>query len=87
MRGQQPAIQASTCTILVMVTGQTVGYPMSAIIRNPGPGTIYLGGKGVTALNGFPLQTDESIEVDIVNEDLWAITTATTTVYILRRGD
>lgn len=60
---------------------------MSALIKNPGPGTVYLGHHGLSSSTGFPLEADESLEVDLVNDDLYAITTATTTVYILRRFD
>jgi hypothetical protein len=67
--------------------GNNIGYPMSAIIKNPGPGTIYLGHHGVTTSNGFPLATDESLEIDMVNEAIYGVATVTTTVYILRRGD
>lgn len=86
MRSEVPSIQSSTCTILI-VPGHSVGYPMSAIIRNPGPGTVYLGGDGVTSATGFPLATDESLEIDVVNEKLYAVATTPTTIYILRRGD
>ena len=86
MKAERPAVTGIS-TVLVAIHGNNVGYPMSAIIRNPGPGTIYLGHEDVTTSNGFPLATDESLEVDLVNEGVYAIATVTTTVYILRRGD
>lgn len=76
-----------TCTFLVRVSGQNIGYPMSAIIRNFSAGTIYMGHQGVTAANGMPLLNGESLEIDIVNESLYAVATTTTTINILRRGD
>lgn len=76
-----------TCTTLVAIYGNNIGYPMSAIILNEAAGTIYTGHKGVTSLEGFPIKLNEFIEVDLVNEDLWAIATVTCTVKILRRGD
>jgi hypothetical protein len=67
--------------------GNNVAYPMSAIIKNPGPGTVFFGGQNVTTSNGFPIATDESLEVDMVNEGIYAVATVTTTIYVLRRGD
>jgi hypothetical protein len=87
VKGEQRTIGATTNTILVQRHGASAAYPMSALIKNPGPGTIYLGHHGLTSSTGFPLNADESLEVDIVNEDLYAITTTNTTAYILRRGD
>lgn len=87
MKGEQRSVTPTTNTTFVMPLGGSGVYPMSALIKNPGPGTIYLGHHGVTSSTGFPLEADESLEVDIVNEILYAITTATTTVYILRRYD
>lgn len=76
-----------TNTVLVAIFGNNIGYPMSAIIKNPSAGTIYLGHGGVTTSDGFPLETDESLEVDLVNEGLYAVATVTTTINVLRRGD
>lgn len=76
-----------TCTFLVRVSGQNIGYPMSAILRNLSAGTVYLGGQGVTTATGFPLATDEFLEIDLVNESLFAVATVTTSINILRRGD
>lgn len=87
MKGEQRSITPTTNTILVTHQGASAAYPMSALVKNPGPGTIYLGHHGLTSSTGFPLEADESLEVDVVNESLYAITTATTVVYILRRYD
>ena len=76
-----------TNTVLVAIMGNNIGYPMAAIILNNGPGTVYLGAPGVTTSNGFPLASTQSLEVDMVNEGIWAVGTVTTTVNILRRGD
>lgn len=86
MKGERPAV-TGTSSILVAIMGNNIGYPMSALIANPGPGTIYLGGQGVTTSTGFPLATDDSLTVDLVNEAVYAVATVTTTVHILRRGD
>lgn len=77
-----------TSTIVVAIYGNSVAYPMSALVRNVnGPGTVYLGHVGVTTSNGTPLQTGESLTVDLVNEALYAVATTTTTINVLRRGD
>lgn len=88
MKGLQPSITPTTNTLLVRGFNNSAAYPMSALIKNPtGGGTLYLGHHGVTSSTGFPLEPGESLEVDVVSENLYAITTATTTVYLLRRGD
>ncbi len=77
-----------TVIVLVSVGHGNVSYPSSALVKVPsGSGTIYLGGSAVTAATGFPLAAGEGLEVDMVNEALYAIATVTTTVNILRRGD
>jgi len=87
MKGELRNI-GGTNTTIAAVFGN-VAYPMSIIVKVPASsGTVYLGGSGVnTSTNGFPLAAGESLEVDLVNEQLYAVTTVTTTVYILRRGD
>ena len=87
MRSELRNIGADTNTVVVLTTGQNIGYPMAAIIRNPGPGTVYIGHRGCTASDGFPLATGESIEVDMVNENMYGVATVTTSIRILRRGD
>jgi hypothetical protein len=76
-----------TNTAMITLMAHTAGYPMSAIILNPSAGTVFLGAQGVTTATGFPLATDQSIELDLVNENLFAVATVTTSVHILRRGD
>ena len=86
MKSELRAIGGTTTTVVFM-PGHAAAYPMSAIILNPSAGTVYLGGIDVTTTNGFPLETDQSIEVDIVAEVLYGVATVTSTVHILRRGD
>lgn len=85
MKAERPAIGGTNTTIVTPF--HSVAYPMSALIRNPGPGTVFLGHHGVTTSIGFPLQTDESLTIDLVNEPLYAVATVTTTIYVFRRGD
>ena len=87
MKARRPVVGADTNTIVIAVHGNSVAYPMSGLVRNPGPGTIYLGEEGVTTSTGFPLQINESLILDLVNEGVYAVATVTTTIYVLRRGD
>jgi hypothetical protein len=69
-------------------TSGSVAYPAAALIRNPESGlTVYLGGEA-DGTGGFPLGAGEDIEVDLVGEILYGVvSTTSTTLYILRRGD
>ena len=66
-----------------------VAYPAAAVIRGPAGGqTVYLGGVAVDATDGFPLAAGETVEVDLVGEILYGMTSTTSQyVYVLRRGD
>lgn len=75
-----------TTTILV-TPFHSAAYPMSALVRNPSAGTVFVGGADVTTSNGFPIQLNESFTFDVVNEPMYAISTVTTTIHVLRRGD
>lgn len=67
----------------------SVSYPTACLVRVPsGAATIYFGGSTVTSTTGTPFVAGEDIELDLVNEILYAVTATTTqSVYILRRGD
>lgn len=86
MKGELRNIGGTT-TSLVGVYGNSAVYPTSAVVKNPSAGTVYVGGQDVTTSTGFPLETDDAISIDMVNEGLWAVATVTTTVHVLRRGD
>ena len=64
-------------------------YPTACIIRIPsGAQTVYFGGSAVTTETGTPFAAGEDLEVDLMNEILYAVVSTTSqTVYILRRGD
>lgn len=87
MKSEQRVVNNSTNTVLINAMYGSAAYPASGLLKNPGPATLYLGGHGVTSSSGFPLETDDFIEVDVVNEHLYGICTTTQTIYILRRGD
>lgn len=66
----------------------STAYPTAALLRFPtGNATVWLGGSTVTSSTGVPFVAGEALEVDLVNEILYAVSTTTATVYVLRRGD
>lgn len=68
----------------------STAYPTGALLKSAtGNGTVYIGGVDVTSSNGFPLSAGEALEVDLVNEIIYAVatTTVSATLYVLRRGD
>ncbi len=92
----QPIVVLTTPTIIAGAnaagTGAgpgSVSYPTACLIRIPtGAPVVYMGGSSVTVSTGTPFVAGEDIEVDLVNEILYAVTnTVTTTIYVLRRGD
>lgn len=49
----------------------TLNYPIGSVaVRNNGAGTIYIGGSGVTASNGYPLKADENLALDVQEASL-----------------
>lgn len=54
-------------------TGQSI------LVRNVGANTIYLGGSGVTTVNGYPLGVGSDVAVQLApNETLYGIVAAST---------
>lgn len=87
------AVKASTPTVgttAVRLSAQqvaSVARPSSIAVTNPGPNPVYLGGKNVTAANGFPLQASSTAAVDLIgNDELWAVSTASQVVNVLETG-
>lgn len=68
--------------------GGSVGYATAAIIRNLSSGqTVYIGGPDVDTTQGFPLAAGEDLEVDIVGDIIYGVTSTTSCyLYIFRRG-
>lgn len=64
----------------------TAQVPASVHVQNTGAETVYLGGSGVTSAAGFPLEINESIEIDLQADSLYAIcaTAGSSTVAVLR---
>lgn len=69
----------------------STALPTAALIRVPsGALTVYFGGSQVSTSTGCPIVAGEDLEVDMVNEILYAVIASSTTsqtVYVLRRGD
>lgn len=67
----------------------SVSYPTSGLIRVPsGSVTVYFGGSQVTTATGCPFVAGEDVEVDLVNEILYAVVSSgSQNIYVLRRGD
>lgn len=86
MKSSQATI---TATAAVVVDGRdgNNGYPLSATVKNSGSTTMYVGGSDVNSSNGFAIGAGEAVSVDLVNDQLYAVTASgTTTVQILRVG-
>lgn len=61
--------------------------PCSAIIRNNGATTLYIGGSDVDGTDGFSLAQGAAVQLDLVNEKVYGVTaSSTTTVSIIATG-
>lgn len=81
---------ANTPTLLFDSSGYgNASYPRACVISVPSTGqTVFVGGAGVDAVNGFPVLAGTSIEAQLVNEAIYGIVAASTQpVNVLRSGD
>lgn len=62
-------VTASVTLILNPLNGSVTG-PITAIVKNPGPSSVYLGGETVTAATGFELATGGTVDVELIAGDL-----------------
>lgn len=85
MKSERRNVPGTTTTLVTPF--HSAGYPMSAVVKNLGAGTVYIGGLDVTTANGFPLELNQALTVDVVNEKIYAVATTTTTIAVFRRGD
>lgn len=86
MKGER-IIVGTAPTVILRPQGFAASYPMSALVRNLSSGTVYIGGQDVDTSTGCPLQPNESITFDTVNETIYAVAVSPTEVAVLRRGD
>lgn len=64
--------------ILNPVNGSVTG-PITGIVKNPGPTSVYIGGEFVTAATGFELATGGTVDVELISGDvLYGVTAAST---------
>lgn len=71
-------VTASPTLIIDPRNGSTTG-PVTGIVKNDGPTSIYLGGAGVTAATGFLFEAGTVIDVELITGDLlYGITAAGT---------
>lgn len=89
MRGEAKSVITSAS---IVVSGAPIPQgEQSAVVKAPPTNTaaVWLGGSNVdTGTNGFPLAAGDSVNIDITNESLWAVSpSGTQTLYILRRGE
>lgn len=96
MKGERIQVGTTVTVVAGAKTGSTTdagpgsaAIPTSALIRIPsGAQTVYFGGSQVTTATGCPLVAGEDLEVDLINEILFAVVSTTSqTIYVLRRGD
>ena len=59
-----------TATLLINPLQGSVTGPITALVKNPGPTSVYLGGEAVTATTGFELATGGTVDVELISGDL-----------------
>lgn len=87
--GSTPTIVAGANASGTGAGSGSASYPTSALIRIPsGSVTVYFGGSQVTTSTGCPFVAGEDLEVDLVNEILYAVVASgSQNINLLRRGD
>lgn len=75
---QRVTVTTSPTLILNPLNGSVTG-PITAIIKNPGPTSVFLGGASVTATEGFELATGGVVDAELISGDLLYGVTASAT--------
>lgn len=57
-------------TLLIDPMNGSVTGPVVAIVKNPGPTSIFIGGAGVTATTGLEVATGGTVDLDLISGDL-----------------
>jgi hypothetical protein len=69
-----------------LTTSDADGYG-SVIVQNVGSASVFLGGSGVTTLNGFELKSGASFTADLAGEQLFAVAASgSVAVHVLEVG-
>ena len=72
-------VVGNTPTIILVPLNGSVTGPITAIVKNPGPVSVYLGGQFVTATTGFELATGGTVDAELIHGDvLYGITSSGT---------
>ena len=72
------SVTASATLLLNPINGSVTGS-ITAIVKNPGPASVFIGGEFVTAATGFELASGGTVDVDLIAGDLlYGITTGAT---------
>ena len=66
---QRVTVTAAVTLVLNPLNGSVTG-PITALVKNPGPTSVYLGGETVTATTGFELATGGTVDVELITGDL-----------------
>ncbi len=65
----------------------SANYPVSCLITNEGPNTVYLGGVDVTVADGYAFTTAMlPIGFELVGDDVYGITASTTVISVIHTG-
>ncbi len=71
-------VTSSPTLILNPLNGSVTG-PITAIVKNPGSVSVFLGGEFVTASTGFELATGGTVDVELISGDLlYGVTSSST---------
>lgn len=68
-----------TPTLVINPLNGSVTGPITALVKNPGPTSVYLGGFDVTSTTGFELATGGTVDVELIAGDLLYAVTASST--------
>lgn len=69
----------TSVTLLLNPLNGSVTGPITAIVKNPGPVSVFIGGEFVTASTGFELATGGTVDVELIAGDLLYGITASST--------
>lgn len=80
-------VTVTTNGVKLLSAAGDASYQQSAVIKVPTGGTtIYVGDSDVDTTNGFPVAAGESLSVDLVGSEVYAVvTTGTQAVNVFRR--
>lgn len=66
---QRIVVTTSPTVILTPLNGSVTG-PITALVKNVGPNTVYIGGEFVTVAEGFSVGTGGVVDVELIHGDV-----------------